>query len=208
MEIPGVLCSIAPIMSSSSSGSTPPNPKSTKEDLHKELDKFIYDESLTDLHTHLMGMGSADFWVTKIMETYLPRRYGTDKEIYYPLSTLMEASGFKATEDSVDISLFEARFFEGFADQAYNLHEVLVPESFDVSPILRRISNTAIVEMLKLEYENGKHGQKSGPFRALVRNWFQFLSPSGNATEHADVLQTCKCLPLIKHTRFSLCYNT
>jgi hypothetical protein len=42
-------------------------------DAWKELDKSIEGKILVELHTHLLGMGSADFWVSRIMVTYLPR---------------------------------------------------------------------------------------------------------------------------------------
>jgi hypothetical protein len=37
------------------------------------LDEHVSRRSLVELHSHLLGMGSADFWVSRIMATYLPR---------------------------------------------------------------------------------------------------------------------------------------
>ena len=37
------------------------------------LDRAIKNKELVELHTHLLGMGSANFWVHRIMITYLPR---------------------------------------------------------------------------------------------------------------------------------------
>ena len=37
------------------------------------LDRAIENKELVELHTHLLGMGSANFWVHRIMLTYLPR---------------------------------------------------------------------------------------------------------------------------------------
>ena len=37
------------------------------------LDEAIQGGELAELHSHLMGMGSADFWVARVMQTYLPR---------------------------------------------------------------------------------------------------------------------------------------
>jgi len=37
------------------------------------LDEAISGRALVELHSHLLGMGSADFWVRRIMMTYLPR---------------------------------------------------------------------------------------------------------------------------------------
>eukprot|EP00834_Sanchytrium_tribonematis_P006940 NODE_564_length_5986_cov_1.209614.p2 type:complete len:742 gc:universal NODE_564_length_5986_cov_1.209614:4955-2730(-) len=39
------------------------------------LNKAVLKKELTDLHTHLKGMGNSDFWVNEIMRTYLPNLY-------------------------------------------------------------------------------------------------------------------------------------
>ncbi|KAJ3182306.1 hypothetical protein HDU87_008468 [Geranomyces variabilis] len=44
-----------------------------KVKLFRKLDEAITGKQLVDLHTHLLGMGSADFWLYRIMGTYLPR---------------------------------------------------------------------------------------------------------------------------------------
>ena len=44
-----------------------------KEKCWKSLDYLIRSKAFVELHTHLLGMGSADFWVNRIMWTYLPR---------------------------------------------------------------------------------------------------------------------------------------
>ena len=46
---------------------------------------------LVELHTHLVGMGNADFWVSKIMEGYIPSIGG---DVFYPIEDLLVASGF------------------------------------------------------------------------------------------------------------------
>ncbi|KAJ3184005.1 hypothetical protein HDU85_001856 [Gaertneriomyces sp. JEL0708] len=48
-------------------------PSSEKAELYHLLDRAASANWFTDLHTHLLGMGSADFWVSRIMVTYLPR---------------------------------------------------------------------------------------------------------------------------------------
>ena len=48
-------------------------PQISKEALIHKLDIHIARRSFVELHTHLLGMGSADFWVKKIMETYILR---------------------------------------------------------------------------------------------------------------------------------------
>ena len=157
---------------------------SDKDQLFKFLDDNILRKGLTELHTHLMGMGSADFWVSKIMESYLHRiECDEDKpsgtKVEFSLAQLMIASGFSYSDsDSCDISLFEARFFDGFLNR--NLKST-APNS--------RISNATIVSMLHEEDERTGRG---GPFRALVRNWFQFLGSNGQSAMHTEVLRTCK----------------
>ncbi|KAI8915836.1 hypothetical protein EDD86DRAFT_215964 [Gorgonomyces haynaldii] len=44
-----------------------------REVAQRKLDECIKKKELVELHTHLLGMGSADFWVNNIMKTYLPR---------------------------------------------------------------------------------------------------------------------------------------
>ena len=47
--------------------------KEDKEDVVHTLDNFAAVGGLTELHSHIMGMGSADFWVPRVMTVYLPR---------------------------------------------------------------------------------------------------------------------------------------
>ena len=161
-----------------------------KDQLFKILDKHILKKGLTELHTHLMGMGSADFWVSKIMESYLHRiecdeDKPSERKVEFTLAQLMIASGYSYSDsDSYDLSLFEARFFDGFLNR--NLKSTAVPNS-KISNA--KISNATIVSMLHEEDERTGRG---GPFRALVRNWFQFLSSNGQSAMHTEVLRTCK----------------
>ncbi|KAG5460186.1 MAG: hypothetical protein BJ554DRAFT_7798, partial [Olpidium bornovanus] len=48
-------------------------PADQQNQIEAELDRHVRSKRLVELHTHLLGMGSADFWVNRIMETYLPR---------------------------------------------------------------------------------------------------------------------------------------
>jgi hypothetical protein len=49
------------------------NTEEKKEEAWEYLDKLIRTKQLVELHTHLLGMGSSDFWVSRIIRTYLPR---------------------------------------------------------------------------------------------------------------------------------------
>lgn len=165
---------------------------SEKEALYATLDSFISRKGLTDLHTHLMGMGSADFWVSRIMETYLPRIMNPDKpetDVFYPLSDVLRASGFESLtpfDKELDKSVFEARFFDGFDDGTsnYNLKSV-----FQLKSGVLCLANQSLIKMLR--FEDAKF-HRSGPLRALVRNWFQFLGSNGQPAHHSEVLQICK----------------
>lgn len=163
--------------------------------LHKALDVSIQNRGLTELHTHLMGMGSADFWVSTIIEKYLPRieKYAdslpngavSKAKVTYSLEKLLKASGYfdgEADEFSSQLnrSLFEARFFEGFETRNFKSEHVAEQGC---------ISNATIVTML--EEDDVRFG-RLGPFRALVRNWFEFLGSDGLPAPHTEVLRTCK----------------
>jgi len=54
---------------------TPPPSLAVRADsfITPRLDEAISGRALVELHSHLLGMGSADFWVSRIMTTYLPR---------------------------------------------------------------------------------------------------------------------------------------
>lgn len=153
-----------------------------KDELFQILDDNILKKGLTELHTHLMGMGSADFWVSKIMESYLHRIEDdkpSERKVEYSLADVMTASGFPHSDsESCDISLFEALFFDGFLNR--NLKSVVTDS---------KISNATIVSML---HEEDERTGRDGPFRALVRNWFQFLGSNGQSAIHTDVLRICK----------------
>mmetsp|Transcript_16969 Transcript_16969/g.22224 ORF Transcript_16969/g.22224 Transcript_16969/m.22224 type:complete len:120 (-) Transcript_16969:2056-2415(-) len=51
-----------------------------KEKAEQYLDEKVVSHELVDLHTHLLGMGSADWWVTRIMKVYLPRVFEKTKK--------------------------------------------------------------------------------------------------------------------------------
>jgi hypothetical protein len=178
-----------------------------KTGLYKLLDDHIHCKGLTELHTHLMGMGSADFWVSKIIETYLPRAESSIKtassKVWYPWDEILKASGFEPMHGfmgELSESLAESVIFDGFP--SYTLAGVIVEEfaTLKAKPgdnkaraaprqRVRCISNQTIVTML--QYEDSRTN-RSGPFRALVRNWFEFLSSAGESVMHTEVLHQCK----------------
>ena len=58
-------------------------------------------------------MGSADFWLSRIVEGYLPR---AGKNVKYKLCKLLEASGFEKDSTTfngaMDRAIFESLFFD------------------------------------------------------------------------------------------------
>jgi hypothetical protein len=175
--------------------------------LYRLLDDHINRKGLTELHTHLMGMGSADFWVSKVMETYLPRvEIGIktkERKVWYPWEDVLKASGFEPMGGfmgALSESLAESVIFDGFPsftlkDPLENVFKApLAKPVKDQSRAPNRerincISNDTIVKLL--QYEDSQTN-RSGPFRALVRNWFEFLSSAGESVLHTEVLHQCK----------------
>ena len=176
------------------SGTSRVKPACDPEELFDLLDTWMFCKGITELHTHLMGMGSADFWVSRIMECYLPRvaKEANNKDVLYPLKKILAASGYKfgdRFDDAMDLSIFEAIFFD--SSEKCNFEACLV-ENSSGEPC---ISNTTVVELLREEEEKMKAKGvplRSGPLRALVRNWFEFLGSDGETAHHSEILQTCK----------------
>jgi hypothetical protein len=172
-----------------------------KAELWRKLDVAIYRNRLTDLHTHLMGLGSADFWVTKILRNFLLRK---KPDATIPLQYVMICSGFPVpnyTDDAhgyySQVSKFESRFFDGFDGQptlsfsTVFVHNYRFNETVDPLGIKNRsISVVVLNNMLDDEARRGP----DGPLLGLVRNWFDFLNTTGSAAFQTDVLQICKSM--------------
>lgn len=71
---------------------------SLKSQLFEFLEKFINEKKLVELHTHLMGMGSWEFWIDKIMKKYIPEQFESTKnqlnklEFYQDITNLNHKS--------------------------------------------------------------------------------------------------------------------
>ncbi|KAI9095801.1 hypothetical protein DFS34DRAFT_651043 [Phlyctochytrium arcticum] len=74
------------------------DPNKLKVELFKRLDELITGKQLVDLHTHLLGMGSADFWLYRIMVTYLPRVCKIPPRADRSATTHMNELNLKITE--------------------------------------------------------------------------------------------------------------
>lgn len=161
----------------------------TKEALFDELDHWILKKGLTELHTHLLGMGSADFWVTRIIESYLPRAANAlGNDVEYPLETILEASGFSKACDPIDLSVFEAMFFD--SSESETLCSAFREVQINDNERKVCISNNKLVELLHAEDKVAS--LRGGSLRALVRNWFEFLGSNGNSAHHSEILKSCK----------------
>jgi hypothetical protein len=160
----------------------------SKRELVQKLDELISTDSLVDLHTHLMGMGNADFWVTKIMEGYLLR---SSSEVKYKFSDICEASqltiGNLPAQSEWLQSMVESRLFDG---SAYTLSNI---PGFD--PADPCLPNEFLVTMM--HEEDDRYPQRDGPLRSLVRNWFEFLDSNGNRPDQNAILDTCKSSTVI-----------
>jgi hypothetical protein len=188
----------------------PKSKQEIKRSLWSRLDEQIYRNGLTDLHTHLMGMGSSEFWVSKIIKTYLSEKKGA----FLSLKSVMIASGYPVPKGPISddrgdvenffsqyysqISRFESRFFEGFEGVEGFKFETLFERTQDDSsahdPLnteRRQMLVSKLFEMLEYE-NNGQRVKDGGPLLALVRNWFELLSTSGSAAVQTDILETCE----------------
>jgi hypothetical protein len=179
-------------------------------ELRSELDRQIQDHRLVELHTHLMGMGDADFWVHLIIETYIPRSTEFAKahleenfDVFYSVDHILEASGYhydKGDQYAKELARakLESKMFDGFRHTGEDL-----PAFFTVGKQLgpnvgskrkrsptddgdvHGVYNSTLAKYLAIS-------GVSSPFHAVVRNWFQFLDPAGNPVSHADILETCE----------------
>lgn len=156
-------------------------------ELIPKLNEEISNHGLVDLHTHLIGMGSADFWVSKVIEAYIPLRVlklGETEDVFYPMDSLLIASGLKQGDgeynDSIARSKLETRMFDGLSIPA--------AERFKNHPDKGRgLYNSDLVRFLLMD-----NASRAGNLRSVVRNWFEFLGPSGEAPQQVDILDTCE----------------
>jgi hypothetical protein len=136
-----------------------------------------------------MGMGNADFWVSKIIEDLIPMKVSKGgPDVFYPLDSLLSATGLTYSngneyEKSIAIAGLETRMFDSL--------DVDFCKRFDKNEKEEvGMYNGTLVSFLEREdYSTKEH---PGPLRALVRNWFEFLDSSGTAPGHTDILETCK----------------
>jgi len=166
------------------------------------LNDCVRNQELVELHTHLMGMGNANFWVLKIMEYYIPWKFSEGfPDVFYPLESLLKASGF-SYDKSCDFSYsegcakLEARMFDGLNVPATK--RFITFKGTEGKYVGQKgIYNAALVECLIQEDANSN--ASPGPLRALVRNWFEFLDSSGQTPSRTDIIDICKQSTVLSH---------
>eukprot|EP01033_Poteriospumella_lacustris_P017303 gene17303-12369_t len=126
-------------------------------------------------------MGNADFWVTRIMEGYLPR---VKPKLKYPFEDICAASCLTLngleTDEGWRRALIESRLFDG---SKYTLNDIP-----DFNPDKPSIPNDFLV--LLLEEEDERYPNRDGPVRSIVRNWFEFLDSNGRYPDKNAILDT------------------
>jgi len=155
-----------------------------KKDLFERLDYHVRFKRLAELHTHIMGMGSANFWVDKIIQKYIPLKEkdsikdGSNKAVIYPLVDLLKANGVILKDDfynKVQYSRLESRLFDSISGVNF---QKIIDENREKFPGLADyefISNSKLIELLGKDATSSN----SGHLMSFIRNSFQFLSNSG-----------------------------
>jgi hypothetical protein len=158
-----------------------------EKELFERLDYYVLHKRLAELHTHIMGMGSANFWVNKVIQKYIPLKEkdsiknGSNKAVIYPLVDLLKANGIILKGDlgdfynKVEFSRLESRLFDSIS--GVNFQKIIDEnrEKFPGRADYEFISNSKLIELL------GKDAlsTNSGHLMSFIRNSFQFLSNSG-----------------------------
>jgi hypothetical protein len=163
-----------------------------KYSLHSEFDKLATRGELVELHTHLMGMGSADFWVNRIMKVFLPNRVASGfDDVTYTVGNIWTASGLRfphsvfGEDESWQRAILESKMFDGLETKMSDVFEKRKNNSggWEWS-----ITNTRLLQILQKSPNEVLLG--------MVRNWFEFLDVNGKNPSYADILQTCNTFSL------------
>ena len=150
----------------------------------KKLNNFLNTKKTTELHTHLMGMGDADFWINDILIKHI---FQKNENILFPIEIFIEAvtgkkieNEKKFTKDSLQ-HVFESLFFHNMPENIGSIEDAFVINKKDGKSV---ISNNKLIEMMSHEI-----GLKNQPLRALLKNCFQFLNLNGDPANYDDVLK-------------------
>jgi hypothetical protein len=167
------------------------------EKLYFEFDRRATRGELVELHTHLMGMGSADFWVNRIMKVFIRNivsRTGR-RDVGYTVDDIWTASGLRFPQHvgskstaSWKRAILEAKILDGVNKKMEDIFEQRQnkddPNKFDWV-----ITNNKLFEILE--------ESSNGALLAMMRNWFEFLDVNGNSPSYSDILQTCNVYQVI-----------
>jgi hypothetical protein len=161
-----------------------------KDSLHFVFDKRATRGELVELHTHLMGMGSADFWVNRIMKVFLTNKVSEPEcDVKFTVEDIWGASGLhfpqsvQSRDPSWQRAILESKIFDGLKERMSVVFEERLKKGSQHEKEWFITNN----KLLRILEESPK-----GVLRGMVRNWFQFLDVNGKDPSFADILQTCK----------------
>ena len=147
-------------------------PTEIRNELFRELEMKLLEKKFVDLNCQLLEMGSADFWVEKIMENYLDCDFDDSSDVVYPLNDLTRATGSmeQATNERGRLYL-----------QANLLRRIYGSSSTvrrDNSNSSESVTNKDLVSLLREEDQRlsaSGDTSRSRPLRELIRGWFEPL---------------------------------
>ena len=147
-------------------------PTEVRNELFRELEIKLLEKKFVDLNCQLLEMGSADFWVEKIMENYLDCDFDDSSDVVYPLNDLTRATGSmeQATNERGRLYL-----------QANLLRRIYGSSSTvrrDNSNSSESVTNKDLVSLLREEDQRlsaSGDTSRSRPLRELIRGWFEPL---------------------------------
>ena len=148
-------------------------PTEVRNELFRELEIKLLEKKFVDLNCQLLEMGSADFWVEKIMENYLDCDFEDSSDVVYPLNDLIRATG-----SMEQVTNERGRLY---------LQANLVRRIYGNSSTVRRdpnsspesVKNKDLVSLLREEDQRlsaSGDASRSRPLRELIRGWFEPLA--------------------------------
>lgn len=148
-----------------------------RNELFRELEIKLLEKKFVDLNCQLLEMGSADFWVEKIMENYLNCDFEDSSDVVYPLNDLIRATG-----SMEQVTNERGRLY---------LQANLLRRIYGSSSTVRRdnpnsssesVTNKDLLSLLREEDQRLSaigDTSRSRPLRELIRGWFE---PLGHKT--------------------------
>jgi hypothetical protein len=158
-----------------------------------QIYSYLNKNKITELHTHLMGMGDANFWINDILIGFLCSENNIENDdVFYPIETFIEAVTGKKMVDYNENSnssneylkhSFETLFYNSMPENIGSIEDTFFIKKEDGKVV---ISNKKLIEIMSHEV-----GLKNQPFHSLIKNCFQFLNLNGEIANQNEVLKTC-----------------